>query len=112
MFEFSDISLEYQARLAAFMDEHIYPNEHAYAEQLASAENRFAALPIMDELKRKAKEAGLWNLFIPPSLAQFCDHDGLSNFDYAPLAEIMGRVLWSPEVFNATPRTPATWRCS
>jgi acyl-CoA dehydrogenase len=100
MFEFSDTSLEYQARLAAFMDEHIYPNEHAYAEQLASAENRFAALPIMDELKRKAKEAGLWNLFIPPSLAQFCDHDGLSNFDYAPLAEIMGRVLWSPEVFN------------
>jgi acyl-CoA dehydrogenase len=100
MFEFSDISLEYQARLAAFMDEHIYPNEHAYAEQLASAENRFAPLPIMDELKRKAKEAGLWNLFIPPSLAQFCDHDGLSNFDYAPLAEIMGRVLWSPEVFN------------
>jgi acyl-CoA dehydrogenase len=100
MFEFSDTSLEYQARLAAFMDEHIYPNEHAYAEQLASAENRFAPLPIMDELKRKAKEAGLWNLFIPPSLAQFCDHDGLSNFDYAPLAEIMGRVLWSPEVFN------------
>jgi alkylation response protein AidB-like acyl-CoA dehydrogenase len=54
----------------------------------------------MDELKNKAKEQGLWNLFVPPGHAEFCDHDGLSNLDYAPLAEIMGRVLWSPEVFN------------
>jgi acyl-CoA dehydrogenase len=82
------------------MDEHIYPNEHSYAEQLAAADSRFDYLPIMDELKNKAKAAGLWNLFVPPSLASFCDHDGLSNLDYAPLAEIMGRVLWSPEVFN------------
>jgi acyl-CoA dehydrogenase len=82
------------------MDEHIYPNEHAYHAQLAAAEDRFAALPLMDELKRKAREAGLWNMFIPPSLAGHSDHGGLSNFDYAPLAEIMGRVLWSPEVFN------------
>ncbi len=100
MYQFSEQSLEYQARLTAFMDEHIYPNEHRYEEQLASAGNRFAAVPLMDELKAKAREAGLWNLFIPPKLAEFCDHDGLSNFDYAPLAEIMGRVLWCPEVFN------------
>ena len=100
MYQFSEQSLEYQARLTAFMDEHIYPNEHRYEEQLAGAGDRFAAVPLMDELKAKAREAGLWNLFVPPKLAEFCDHDGLSNFDYAPLAEIMGRVLWCPEVFN------------
>ena len=100
MYEFSEKSRQYQAQLKAFMDEHIYPNEHAYEEQLANSTSRFAALPLMDELKAKAREAGLWNLFIPPSLASFADHGGLSNFDYAPLAEMMGRVLWSPEVFN------------
>jgi len=100
VYEFSEKSRQYQAQLKAFMDEHIYPNEHAYEEQLANSPSRFAALPLMDELKAKAREAGLWNLFIPPSLASFADHGGLSNFDYAPLAEMMGRVLWSPEVFN------------
>ena len=100
MYQFSEKSRQYQARLKAFMEEHIYPNEHNYEEQLAASPSRFAALPLMDELKAKAREAGLWNLFIPPGLAEYCDHGGLSNFDYAPLAEIMGRVLWSPEVFN------------
>ncbi|QFU75960.1 acyl-CoA dehydrogenase [Halioglobus maricola] len=100
MYQFSDRSRELQARLQQFMDEYIYPNEDAYHRQLNGAENRFGALPLMDELKAKAKDAGLWNLFVPPSLAQFVDHEGLSNFDYAPLAEAMGRVLWSPEVFN------------
>ncbi|MFK7976842.1 MAG: acyl-CoA dehydrogenase family protein [Halioglobus sp.] len=100
MFEFSEASQRYQALLGDFMAQHIYPREQEYAQQLHSAENRFAYLPIMDELKTKAREAGLWNLFIPPSLAEFAEHDGLSNFDYAPLAEMMGRVLWSPEVFN------------
>ena len=100
MLEFSEESLHYQAQVGAFMDEHIYPNEHIYAEQLEAASSRFDYLPIMDELKGKARDAGLWNLFVPPSLAEYCDHDGLSNFDYAPLAELMGRVLWSPEVFN------------
>ena len=100
MFEFSETSLQYQARLNAFMAEHIYPREREYAEALHGAQDRFAPLPIMDELKEKAKIAGLWNLFIPPSLAEFAEHDGLSNFEYAPLAETMGRVLWSPEVFN------------
>ena len=100
MYTFSPASIDYQARLSAFMDQHIYPNEHRYEEQLATASNRFGALPIMDELKVLSREAGLWNLFIPPSLAQFGDTEGLSNFDYAPLAEIMGRVLWCPEAFN------------
>ncbi|MEJ2533701.1 MAG: acyl-CoA dehydrogenase family protein, partial [Halioglobus sp.] len=100
MYTFSDKSLEFQARLSAFMDEHIYPNEETYAQQLTAAPSRFAALPLMDDLKEKARQAGLWNLFVPPGHAEYCDHGGLSNFEYDPLAEIMGRVLWSPEVFN------------
>ena len=100
MYEHSKKSQDLAARLQHFMDEHIYPNEEAYAHQLKEAENRFAALPLMDELKLKAKEAGLWNLFVPEEHAKFCDHGGLSFFDYAPLAEIMGRVIWCPEVFN------------
>jgi acyl-CoA dehydrogenase len=94
MFEYSANSRELIGRLSAFMDEHIYPLERRYAEELAAATNRFAALPLMDELKAKARAAGLWNLWLPQKFG------GLSNFDYAPLAEIMGRVLWSPEVFN------------
>ena len=100
MYSFSQKSLDFQVRLTDFMDKYIYPNEHAYALQLAQAENRFAPLPLMNELKAKAKAAGLWNLFVPPSHAQYCDHGGLTNFEYAPIAEIMGRVTWCPEVFN------------
>ena len=100
MFEFSKKSRELQALLTEFMQEHVYPVESVYAEQLHQAPERFSYLPLMDELKVKARQAGLWNLFIPPSLAEFSDHGGLSNFDYAPMAEIMGRVLWSPEIFN------------
>jgi len=87
-------------KLQAFMDQHIYPNEEAYAAQLGNASNRFAALPLMDSLKEKARAAGLWNLFIPDTHGEYSEHGGLSNVDYYPLAEIMGRVLWSPEVFN------------
>ena len=87
-------------KLEQFFDDYIYPNEAQYAHQLHDAENRFAALPLMDELKTKARAAGLWNLFVPPSHAEYCDHGGLSFSDYAPLAELMGRVQWSPEVFN------------
>ncbi len=82
------------------MDENIYPNEEFYAQQIEMAEDRFAPVPLMDELKEKAFDAGLWNLFVPEDHNQYCDHGGLSYFDYAPLAEIMGRVLWSAEVFN------------
>ena len=81
-------------RLSKFMDEHIYPNEEVYAEQLASMPNRFGTVPLMEELKAKAKAAGLWNLWLPK------DHDGMSNEDYCAFAEMMGRVLWSPEAFN------------
>ena len=81
-------------QLAAFMDAHIYPNEHRYHEQLNAMPDRFATVPLMEELKDKARQAGLWNLWMP------LDHGGLSNADYAPLAEMMGRVLWCPEVFN------------
>ncbi|GMG88408.1 acyl-CoA dehydrogenase family protein [Biformimicrobium ophioploci] len=100
MQEFSFKSRQLQAQLSGFMDEHIYPNEQAYASQLHAAQNRFAPLPLMDALKTKAKAQGLWNLFVPENHAQYSQHGGLSNYDYAPLAEMMGRVLWSPEVFN------------
>ena len=100
MFEFSENSQDLQARLSAFMDEHIYPNEHVYAKQLNLAKSRYAPIPLMDELKHKARADGLWNLFVPPAHAGFSEFGGLSNFDYAPLAELMGRVLWCPEVFN------------
>ena len=100
MYSFSEKSQRLQVQLSAFMDEHIYPNEKAYAQQLHNAANRFAPLPLMDALKDKAKAAGLWNLFVPESHSEYCNHGGLTNFDYAPLAEMMGRVTWSPEVFN------------
>jgi acyl-CoA dehydrogenase len=100
MYEFSQKSQQLSARLTAFMEAYIYPNEEAYAAQLRGTSNRFAPLPLMDELKTHAQVAGLWNLFVPEEHAEYCDHGGLSFFDYAPLAEIMGRVIWSPEVFN------------
>ncbi len=100
MFMFSEKTQQLQKQLADFMATHIYPNEASYAQQLHDADDRFSALPLMDELKEKAKAAGLWNLFVPEEFSQYCDHGGLSNVDYAPLAEIMGRVVWSPEVFN------------
>ncbi|MEM9396993.1 MAG: acyl-CoA dehydrogenase family protein [Pseudomonadota bacterium] len=99
-FQSSEKSLDYRERLVAFMDEHIYPNESVYAKQLHDARDRFAYLPLMEELKQKAKAAGLWNLFIPPEFADYADHGGFSNVDYACLAEEMGRVQWCPEVFN------------
>jgi acyl-CoA dehydrogenase len=100
MYQHSEKSQQILARLGVFMDEHIYPNETEYARQLHGAVNRFAPLPLMDELKDKAKAVGLWNLFVPESHSQYSDFGGLTNFDYAPLAEMMGRVVWSPEVFN------------
>lgn len=100
MYQFSEKSLMLQAKLQAFMDEHIYPNEENYAHQVHTAVNRYAPVPLMDELKAKAKEAGLWNLFVPHEHPEYSPYGGLTFFDYAPLCEMMGRVLWSPEVFN------------
>jgi len=99
-FDYSPKSIGLQQRLQAFMSRHIYPNEPVFAEQLAQAGNRFAALPLIEELKQEARKQGLWNLFVPESHGEYSAHGGLSNLDYYPLAEIMGRVLWSPEVFN------------
>ncbi len=101
-FEYSDKSSQLQQKLATFMQLHVYPNEAAYAEQLKQAENRFAPLALTEALKKMAKDEGLWNLFVPESHAEFSDHGGLGNLDYFPLAEMMGRVLWSAEVFNCS----------
>jgi len=89
-----------QGALQAFMDAHVYPREEEYNRALAAADNRFAALPLMDELKSLARSAGLWNLFVPPEHAEYSEHGGLTFLEYAPLAEAMGRVIWSAEVFN------------
>ena len=102
MFEYSEKSKDLQLRLAQFMDRHIYPNELAYAEQRQAASERFAPLPLVEELKVLAQSEGLWNLFVPTEYANFSPVDGLGNLEYAPLAEIMGRVLWSAEVFNCS----------
>lgn len=100
MFEVSKKSKELQLRLRGFMEDFIYPNERVFAKQLQLSEDRFSSVPIVEELKLKAQSVGLWNLFVPEEHAEHCDHGGLTFFDYAPLCEIMGRVLWSPEVFN------------
>jgi len=98
MFEFSERSKELQARLSAFMDEHVYPNESVYKEQHAALASRWDSPPIMDELKERARQAGLWNLFLPES----AEGAGLTNLEYSPLCEIMGRSYIGPEVFNCS----------
>ena len=88
------------------MDAYIYPNEGVLHDQLDSAANRFSTPPIIEKLKTKAKAAGLWNLFFPSEGVQADGSGearygvGLTNLEYAPLCEIMGRVEWAPEVFN------------
>ncbi len=91
-FEYSPRVKEMQARLIAFMDEHIYPNEQRHHEEVEAnrrAGNQWVPVKVVEELKPKARAAGLWNLFLPHSERV---PDGLSNLDYAPLCEIMGRV--------------------
>jgi len=89
--------VELKQRLSAFMDEHIYPNEARHLEE-AERLGPWAVLPVIEELKPLARAAGLWNLFLPES-----EHGpGLSNLEYAPLCEIMGRSLLAPEVFNCS----------
>ena len=102
MIVYSDKSVQLAQRLQSFMEQHIYPAQTVHTEQLAHAENRFAPLPLIEELKQRAKAAGLWNLFVPEAYGQHCEHGGLNNLDYFPLAEMMGRVLWSAEVFNCS----------
>ena len=101
-FEYSPKVKQMQARLLAFMDQHIYPNEQRFFDEIAENRakgNAWVPTRIIEELKPLARQAGLWNLFLPKSKRA---PEGLSNLEYAPLCEIMGRVPWAPEVFNCS----------
>jgi acyl-CoA dehydrogenase len=97
-FEYSDKVRDLQQQVRRFMAEHILPNESTHGAQLA--ESRWATPPIVQELKAKARAAGLWNLFLPVEHGSYSG--GLTNMEYAPLAEEMGRVTWAAEVFNCS----------
>jgi len=96
-FEYSDKVKGLQKKLLAFMDEHVYPNEKKFYDQIAEGD-RWQPTAIIEELKPKALAAGLWNLFLPENPYG----EGLSNLEYAPLCEIMGRSHMAPEVFNCS----------
>src|SRR5262245_15197308 len=99
-FQFSPKVKDLQRRVTAFMDEHIYPNEQRFHDEIQR--ERWAPSGIIEELKPKARAAGLWNLFLPDDE----QGAGLTNLEYAPLCEIMGRSTMAPEVFNcAAPDT-------
>ncbi|TYS62826.1 acyl-CoA dehydrogenase [Bacillus infantis] len=98
-FSYSGSVKDLQDKLTEFMERHVYPAEHLYEKQLNEQDSRWSGVPqIMEELKEKAKAEGLWNLFLPDSEYGA----GLSNLEYAPLCEIMGRSLIGPEVFNCS----------
>ena len=106
-FDYSPKTKDLQERLQSFMNEHVYPAEGAYHAEIAAntaAGKRWTPLQTIENLKPKAQAAGLWNLFLPVDSAQASGYDGagLTNQEYAPLAEIMGRVMWSSEVFNCS----------
>ena len=106
-FDYTPKTRELQARLLTFMDDHIYPNEKAVEQELLAntkAGKRWTPLQAIEALKPKARAAGLWNLFLPVDSAQASGYQGggLTNLEYAPLAEIMGRVQWCSEVFNCS----------
>jgi acyl-CoA dehydrogenase len=97
-FELSARTKELQGKLNAFMDDYVYPGEETYEEQLNRQGDRWQLPQIVHDLKKKAHAQGLWNLFLPDA-----EHGaGLTNVEYAPLCEIMGRVHWAPEVFNCS----------
>lgn len=97
IFSYSEEVKELQEKLTDFMETYVYPNEKVFEQQLNEQEDRWAEVPpIIEELKEKAKREGLWNLFLPDSKYGA----GLSNLEYAPLCEIMGRSVIGPEVFN------------
>lgn len=97
-FEHSQTSLDYQDRLTQFMQEFVYPLEEDYRE--FTENNPWQIYPKLESLKEKAQDQGLWNLFLPSNYGSYSP--GLSNLEYAPLAEIMGRVLWSSQIFNCS----------
>src|SRR5580693_2381055 len=95
-FELNEKTKTVQRRLQEFMDAHIYPNEKRFHDEIEH--DRWKPTRIVEELKVKARAAGLWNLFLPDDERGA----GLTNLEYAPLCEIMGRVPWAPEVFNCS----------
>ena len=97
IFEMSDRAKDYHRRLTAFMEAHVYPNEQPFYDQVAAGD-RWQVPPLMETLKQKARAAGLWNLFLPDSERGA----GLTNLEYAPLCELMGRVIFAPEIFNCS----------
>src|SRR2546421_1967471 len=97
-FEYSKKTRMYLEQITDFMTKYIYPSEHVFHEQLDAAPTRWQIPPIMEELKDKARERGLWNLFLPESQRGA----GLTNLEYAPLCEVMGRSHIAPEVFNCS----------
>ncbi len=97
-FEYSAKTSDLMVRLQAFMDEHIHPNEEAVGEQVDAGPTRWKPIPLIEELKPKARAAGLWNLFLPESEYGA----GLTNLEYAPLCEIMGASFFASEVFNCS----------
>src|SRR5262245_16974091 len=105
-FEHSPRVKDLQRRLLAFMDEHVYPSEGTYQEQVQA--DRWRPPPVVEELKGKARGAGLWNLFLPPFPSEGEGSGGegygagLTNLEYAPLCEVMGRSVMAPEVFNCS----------
>ena len=106
-FDYSPKTQALQKRLLQFMEDHIYPAETAYHEEIAAntaAGKRWTPLQTIETLKLKAQGSGLWNLFLPVDSAEAAGFHGagLTNQEYAPLAEIMGRVMWSSEVFNCS----------
>jgi acyl-CoA dehydrogenase len=101
-FAYSDKVKALQGKLARFMDEHVYPNERRFSDEVEANRakgNPWVPTKLIEALKPKARAQGLWNLFLPRSLRA---PEGLSNLEYAPLCEIMGRVHWAPEVFNCS----------
>ena len=99
-FEYNQTTKALREKLSHFMDEYIYPNEREYASFVYDPKNAWQNWPKLEELKEKAQAEELWNLFLPKTYGELSP--GLTNLEYAPLAELMGRVPWSPEVFNCS----------
>lgn len=99
-FEYNDTTNALLSRLGSFMQHEVYPIEQAYLEAVESSESRWRTPQMMETLKHKAREAGLWNLFLPEEYKPY--GAGLSNLEYAPLCEMMGRIPFSAEIFNCS----------
>jgi acyl-CoA dehydrogenase len=99
-FEYSEKVLEHKAQLEAFMEANVYPAEREHHEFIADPANLWVQPPVVEALKAKAQEAGIWNWFLPAEYGDWSP--GFTNLEFAPLAEVMGRMPWSFEVFNCS----------